>query len=57
MSRVRKSTILLVLLGVALAVGLVVWLGAGKIGDGKIFIMDLERVVRIRTGEVDVAAL
>ncbi|MBV9117745.1 MAG: P-II family nitrogen regulator [Acetobacteraceae bacterium] len=29
----------------------------GKIGDGKIFVMDLERVVRIRTGEVDVAAL
>jgi putative membrane protein len=28
---VRKSTILLALLGVALAVGLVVWLGAGKI--------------------------
>ena len=29
----------------------------GKIGDGKIFVMDLERVVRIRTGEVGVAAL
>jgi nitrogen regulatory protein P-II 2 len=29
----------------------------GKIGDGKIFVMDLERVVRIRTGELDVAAL
>ena len=29
----------------------------GKIGDGKIFVMDLERVVRIRTGELDTAAL
>jgi nitrogen regulatory protein P-II 1 len=25
----------------------------GKIGDGKIFITSVERVVRIRTGEVD----
>jgi nitrogen regulatory protein P-II 2 len=29
----------------------------GKIGDGKIFILDLERAVRIRTGEVDAEAL
>ncbi len=29
----------------------------GKIGDGKIFILDLEQVVRIRTGETDVDAL
>jgi nitrogen regulatory protein P-II 2 len=29
----------------------------GKIGDGKIFIMDLERAVRIRTGELDGEAL
>ncbi len=29
----------------------------GKIGDGKIFVMDLERAVRIRTGEVDAEAL
>jgi len=29
----------------------------GKVGDGKIFITDLERVVRIRTGETDDAAL
>ncbi|GMQ99649.1 MAG: P-II family nitrogen regulator [Zetaproteobacteria bacterium] len=28
-----------------------------KVGDGKIFIMDVERVVRIRTGEEDSAAL
>jgi nitrogen regulatory protein PII len=28
-----------------------------KIGDGKIFVADLERVVRIRTGEQDDAAL
>ena len=27
--------------------------GTGKIGDGKIFVWDLERVVRIRTGELD----
>ena len=29
----------------------------GKIGDGKIFVMDLERAVRIRTGETDTEAL
>src|SRR5712691_164852 len=29
----------------------------GKIGDGKIFVHDLERVVRIRTGEIDADAL
>jgi nitrogen regulatory protein P-II 1 len=29
----------------------------GQVGDGKIFIQPLERVVRIRTGEVDNAAL
>jgi nitrogen regulatory protein P-II 2 len=29
----------------------------GKVGDGKIFICDLQRVVRIRTGETDEAAL
>ena len=31
--------------------------GTGKIGDGKIFVMDLARVVRIRTGELDTDAL
>jgi nitrogen regulatory protein P-II 2 len=29
----------------------------GQIGDGKIFVVDLESAVRIRTGETDVAAL
>ena len=29
----------------------------GKIGDGKIFVMDIERAVRIRTGELNEAAL
>jgi nitrogen regulatory protein PII len=29
----------------------------GKIGDGKIFVIDVERAVRIRTGEFDMAAL
>jgi nitrogen regulatory protein P-II 1 len=29
----------------------------GKIGDGKIFITDVERVIRIRTGEEDEAAI
>ena len=29
----------------------------GKIGDGKIFVSDVSRVVRIRTGEEDVAAV
>ena len=28
-----------------------------KIGDGKIFVYDLEKVVRIRTGELDADAL
>ncbi len=31
--------------------------GSGKIGDGKIFVYDLDRVVRIRTGELDGDAL
>jgi nitrogen regulatory protein P-II 2 len=29
----------------------------GKIGDGKIFVFDLQQAVRIRTGELDSAAL
>lgn len=29
----------------------------GRVGDGKIFVMNLERVVRIRTGEEDAKAL
>ena len=29
----------------------------GKIGDGKIFVMDIERAIRIRTGETDTAAI
>ena len=29
----------------------------GKIGDGKIFVIDVERAMRIRTGEADGAAL
>src|SRR3954469_22325584 len=28
-----------------------------KIGDGKVFIMDVERAIRIRTGELDTEAL
>ena len=29
----------------------------GKIGDGKVFVMDLESALRIRTGERDAAAI
>jgi len=29
----------------------------GKIGDGKVFVLDLERALRIRTGETDAGAL
>ena len=29
----------------------------GEVGDGKIFVQPIERVIRIRTGEVDHAAL
>ena len=29
----------------------------GKIGDGKIFVSSVEKVIRIRTGEVDEAAV
>jgi nitrogen regulatory protein P-II 2 len=29
----------------------------GKIGDGKIFVLDMERALRIRTGETDDQAL
>jgi nitrogen regulatory protein P-II 2 len=31
--------------------------GTGKIGDGKIFVMNVEEAVRIRTGETGSAAL
>ena len=31
--------------------------GTGKIGDGKIFVTEVERVVRIRTGEEDNVAI
>ncbi len=31
--------------------------GTGKIGDGKVFVYDLDRAVRIRTGELDGDAL
>ncbi len=30
---------------------------SGKVGDGKIFVTNLEKVVRIRTGEIDQDAL
>lgn len=30
---------------------------SGKIGDGKIFVLDLEQSIRIRTGETGTAAL
>jgi len=29
----------------------------GEIGDGKIFVSDVERAIRIRTGEVGAAAI
>ncbi len=29
----------------------------GKVGDGKIFVSDVQRVIRIRTGETDASAL
>jgi nitrogen regulatory protein P-II 1 len=29
----------------------------GEVGDGKIFVVPVERVVRIRTGETDAAAV
>ncbi|HGN1841065.1 TPA: P-II family nitrogen regulator, partial [Pseudomonas aeruginosa] len=29
----------------------------GKIGDGKIFVCDVEKAVRIRTGEMDSSAI
>ena len=31
--------------------------GTGKIGDGKVFVYEMARVVRIRTGELDSDAL
>ena len=31
--------------------------GTGKIGDGKIFVTDLEQVIRIRTGETGSEAI
>lgn len=29
----------------------------GQVGDGKIFVTDVEKVIRIRTGEIDESAL
>lgn len=29
----------------------------GKIGDGKIFVSDIEKIIRIRTGEIDAEAI
>ena len=31
--------------------------GTGRIGDGKIFVLDVAKAVRIRTGELDVQAI
>ncbi len=31
--------------------------GTGKVGDGKIFVMDVQEVIRIRTGEIGELAL
>jgi nitrogen regulatory protein P-II 2 len=31
--------------------------GSGKIGDGKIFVADLQQIIRIRTGETGDDAL
>jgi nitrogen regulatory protein P-II 2 len=31
--------------------------GTGKIGDGKIFVLNVEEAVRIRTGETGASAL
>ncbi|HHW4678864.1 MAG TPA: P-II family nitrogen regulator [Xylella sp.] len=31
--------------------------GTGEIGDGKIFVTEVEKVVRIRTAEIDIDAL
>ena len=31
--------------------------GTGKIGDGKIFVVNLEQAIRIRTGETDTDAI
>jgi len=31
--------------------------GTGKIGDGKIFVTDVEQALRIRTGEMGISAL
>jgi nitrogen regulatory protein P-II 2 len=30
---------------------------SSKIGDGKVFVLDLEKALRIRTGELDAAAI
>ena len=29
----------------------------GEVGDGKVFVIDLDQVIRIRTGELDADAL
>jgi nitrogen regulatory protein P-II 1 len=42
---------------VAVVVAIMRAAGTGKIGDGKIFVWELDKVVRIRTGELDGDAL
>ena len=41
----------------ALVEAIIVAANTGKIGDGKVFVVDLETAIRIRTGERDAAAV
>lgn len=41
----------------AVVEGILTWAKTGKIGDGKVFVLPVERAFRIRTGERDNEAL
>ena len=41
----------------ALVEAIIAAANTGKIGDGKVFVVDLEAAIRIRTGERDAAAI
>ncbi len=43
--------------GVAAPLAVLLAANTGKIGDGKVFVVDLEQAMRIRTGELGEAAL
>jgi nitrogen regulatory protein P-II 2 len=55
--KVRLEIAVPAALAPAIVAALAAAANTGKIGDGKVFVMDLESVLRIRTGEQDANAI